>query len=43
VLVEYERTDDLPILAKTLAPLIDWLERARQLASDPRAQIRSLP
>lgn len=43
VLVEHERPDRLPTLAKTLAPLIAWLERAQQLASDPRTQIRSLP
>lgn len=42
VLVEHERPEGMSTLARTLAPLIAWLTRAHQLASDPRTQIRSL-
>jgi hypothetical protein len=43
VMVEGERPEDLPVLGPTLDLLIDWLTRARKLASDPRAQIRRVP
>jgi transcriptional regulator with XRE-family HTH domain len=42
-LVEFERTERLPTLARTLDRPIAWLERARALASEPRTQIRSVP
>lgn len=43
IMVESEPLEDLPALQKNLAVVIDWLTRARQLALNPRKQIRSVP
>jgi ParB-like chromosome segregation protein Spo0J len=43
IMVESEPLEDLPALQKNLAVVIDWLTRARQLALNPRQQIRSVP
>lgn len=43
VMVETELPEDLPVIVASLDLVIDWLQRARALAADPRAQIRRVP